>query len=424
MGLFTRLFTRTGRKGKVVNAGRSRLCTSYKADKIEQDLRAFMLQRVYRVPNKQWLQAYDQYTNARAQDDLNACAAGRPLKWSHKVVRYDKLGLKTPDNAVKYALKKYHGFSRSDLANYNQVKDQIPYGRFSALRDIKRDRTGKAARYKFMPKLGLVRNTKSGKLMAPLQHSAPRSNYKYVPSSHPSLHQAGLGPYTKAHKQGFVQNAAPRHAEFAAYLKNNNNNTTAARRNNNAHPGYHPDYLRPPPAVRNNVHPGYLHPPHNAAGHYPVVHPPRANNARTHHNAAGHYPVVHHAAASAPRMTQAQAMAAVRNWFPARPGNTATYDVKGLDVYKRVGNRYVKNAAESAKYRRARTAVHNSAAGSNGVRAAAHNNAAGGMQRTPSRTLSRALSGAPVRSNAKMPIPSPFAALNRMPSRRFSSPAF
>ena len=96
----TRMATMTGRAGKRVDHSRQQKCLwRARGDSFHGDTRGFMLERIYRVPAA-WKNVYDQYTDERALEDLASCARSGTLPWSHKVVRYDKLGIARPSNAV------------------------------------------------------------------------------------------------------------------------------------------------------------------------------------------------------------------------------------------------------------------------------------------------------------------------------------
>ncbi len=171
--------TLTGRSGKRVDASRQEKCRKRaQGNSFYGDTRGFMLERIYRVPSA-WKNAYDQYTDERALEDLASCARGGTLPWSHKVVRYDKLGIAKPADAVAYALRRYHGFDERDMRQLRKTPDVLPYDTFSALRNIRRERTGKTPRFEVSRLLGLVTDRKRGTRFYSSTHLAPRTTHKY-----------------------------------------------------------------------------------------------------------------------------------------------------------------------------------------------------------------------------------------------------
>ena len=171
--------TSTGRAGKRVDGSRKRDCQKrVRGDSFHGDTRGFMLERIYRVPGA-WKNVYDQYTDDRAKEDLASCARTGTLPWSHKVVRYDKLGIASPAKAVEYALKRYHGFDERNLRNVRANPDVLPYGTFSALRDIRRDRLGKPTRYRVSRVLGMVKDVKRDRAYYASTHKVPKSKHAY-----------------------------------------------------------------------------------------------------------------------------------------------------------------------------------------------------------------------------------------------------
>lgn len=179
--------TATGRKDKPVNSTRRRLCQKRKSGEIRfGDERGWMLQEIYRVPGK-WLDAYNSYTNQHAREDLQSCAGRGTLTHSSKIVRYNKLGLKDPKNAVGYALKKYQGFSNKNVQEYKQYGKNSPYTQFAALKDIRRGRKDKfvapgqekGPRFKFLRWSGAVADTKTKNQFRAGMHTGPSTTYKY-----------------------------------------------------------------------------------------------------------------------------------------------------------------------------------------------------------------------------------------------------
>lgn len=181
----------TGRAGKRVDHSRQQKCLwRARGDSFHGDTRGFMLERIYRVPAA-WKNVYDQYTDERALEDLASCARSGTLPWSHKVVRYDKLGIARPSNAVGYALRRYHGFDERDIDQLRRHPGVLPYDTFSALRNIRRERIGKAPRFDVSRVLGLVVDRKTSTRHYSSTHLPPRSRHRYD-------HR---GPWTKAHKR-------------------------------------------------------------------------------------------------------------------------------------------------------------------------------------------------------------------------------
>ena len=172
--------TRTGRAGKMVNSARRRKCAMRKAGtgRVYGNTRGFMLQEIYRVPG-QWMNQYGHYTNANARADLDGCASVGVLPHSSKVVRYDKLGIRSANNAVQYALQRVHGMGRGSVKRFMKEQKYSPYTSYAALRNIAGMRQGTGARYEFMPFHGIVRNTKRGTPLLPGFHQGPASGYRY-----------------------------------------------------------------------------------------------------------------------------------------------------------------------------------------------------------------------------------------------------
>jgi hypothetical protein len=178
--------SQTGRKDKPVNSARRQICKKYASAPAGQydpaQIRWIMLDQVYKVPPK-WMQAYGTYTNALAQADLKSCASVGKLPHSNKIVRYDKLGIGSINQAANYALKKYHGFSNKNVANYKQ--EGGAYSSLAALKNIRRGRRDKyrpetkGTRYS-ISRFGTVLNKKKPQYMYRLgQHTGPSTPYKY-----------------------------------------------------------------------------------------------------------------------------------------------------------------------------------------------------------------------------------------------------
>ena len=94
-------------------------------------------------------------------------------------MRYDKLGIARPSNAVAYALQRYHGFDQRDMDQLRRHPGVLPYDTFSALRNIRRERIGKPRRFEVSRLLGLVTNSKTSKQHYSSAHLPPRSTHRY-----------------------------------------------------------------------------------------------------------------------------------------------------------------------------------------------------------------------------------------------------
>ena len=178
--------TQTGRKDKPVNSARRRICQKYsKAPAGQYDpaqIRWIMLDQVYKVP-PQWMKAYATYTDDLARADLQSCASAGTLKHSNKIVRYNKLGIGSMNQAANFALKKYHGFSNKNVANYKQ--EGGAYSSMAALKDIRRGRRDKyrpetkGSRYS-ISRFGTVLDKKKPEYMYKMgQHAGPSRSYQY-----------------------------------------------------------------------------------------------------------------------------------------------------------------------------------------------------------------------------------------------------
>lgn len=190
--------TRTGQSNKRVNGSRRKMCTRrQQGDFRATPLRGWMLESIYRVPGR-WLNAYEAYTQNMAEADLRSCAARGTLPHSAKVVRYDKLGLKNPQNAVAYALKKYQGFTKRDIEQYQRYGKNLPYTQFSALKNIRRARRGKSLAYEVAPMMGLVVDKKTGTRYK-VGNTGPRTNHRYTYTN----------SYTKAEKNRQRRSVSP-----------------------------------------------------------------------------------------------------------------------------------------------------------------------------------------------------------------------
>jgi hypothetical protein len=105
------------------------------------------------------------------------------LQHSNKIVRYNKLGIGSINQAANFALKKYHGFSNKNVANYK--REGGAYSSLAALKDIRRGRRDKyrpetkGARYS-ISRFGTLTDTKKPSLMYRMgQHAGPSTSYQY-----------------------------------------------------------------------------------------------------------------------------------------------------------------------------------------------------------------------------------------------------
>jgi hypothetical protein len=171
--------TRTGQAGKRVDGSRQRACAKRVGGRDwSGNTRGFMLHRVYRVPGK-FKNAYYAYTDEHAAANLRSCASKGVLPHSDKVVRFDKLGIKSQDGITQYALRKYHGFSDRDIADHKRF-GALPYGQYQAMKDIRWMRRGAGrTRYHVAGSQGLVQNTKRGLTYYAGAHAAPAMPHRY-----------------------------------------------------------------------------------------------------------------------------------------------------------------------------------------------------------------------------------------------------
>ena len=95
------------------------------------DARGFALQVIYRVPNLNSVPP-SVYSQAMAEEDIRACAAGRDLVHASRVVRYDKIAGKGSDPRW-HALRTYHGYTDAEIPQALRV---LPYSPKMAQVDI------------------------------------------------------------------------------------------------------------------------------------------------------------------------------------------------------------------------------------------------------------------------------------------------
>jgi hypothetical protein len=219
MGLFGRVFglTQTGRRGKILTSDRrQRLCQSFQSRRTAREPRELALQGIYKVPSVDWMDFYPGYLDEHARKDIDDCASGRPLTYSHKVVRYDKLGIRpTPASFIKYALTRIHGMKASEANHYATLGNNSSYTLPMAIKNIQKQQRGVAPRYNVGRTM--ITNTKRGNRMYHGQWTGPQMAYSY---------RNTVGKtYNKNAKQQMFTTFKPR-------VPINNNNSNAAVNNN------------------------------------------------------------------------------------------------------------------------------------------------------------------------------------------------
>lgn len=98
------------------------------------DDRGFALTTIYGIkPDKLGMYPPAVYSLDMAREDVRLCAQGRPLRWSSKVIKYDKVAGRQDPRV--YALMKFHGYTPAELAD-GSVLRMLPYSEKDAQIDI------------------------------------------------------------------------------------------------------------------------------------------------------------------------------------------------------------------------------------------------------------------------------------------------
>ena len=143
------------------------------------DMRGWALTKIYGIPPSM-LDKYPPsvYSADMARADIEACGLGRDLPHFRRVVRYDKVSrgfFGDPRNAREYALTKYHGYTRREVASALQF---LPYTDKMAQVDISYHATHGRPYYKVVKHTSQVIDTKRG-VYRNWRHRGFENRYKY-----------------------------------------------------------------------------------------------------------------------------------------------------------------------------------------------------------------------------------------------------